>query len=265
MVSSALNWPLRWSYARHQDGEPLRFPTPHKKVDHRKPIVTEGPWRDIEARLRAHGALEELLRNQSVTLSVARNVGAVFMSARVMSVSPAIGPWLFQARVEGDPGLDRYEKELREFLRHIQGVMTTPAPSEGQFELAFTETGMPGATPADRWSSGTRHLALILLGLAALPEGSIMMIEEPELSLHPYAIRCLREKIHESAGEGRIQFFITTHSPYIAEAIDPEMKAHTLWQFSRAEDGSAEVTACKMDQEVADAIDSLKVGASGSE
>ncbi len=61
VVSSALNWALRWAYARHADGEPLRFPTPQKKVDHRKPIVTESLWRDIETRLRARGTLKEWL------------------------------------------------------------------------------------------------------------------------------------------------------------------------------------------------------------
>lgn len=208
-------------------------------------------------------SLQGLFRQQKMMLPTGRAVPSVFQSNPVIEVSSqSIGQWLLEAKITDRAELADYLGWLQQFLPHARGVLTPPA-REGQFGIRMEESDLPGSTPASLWSSGTAHLALILLGMAALPQGSIMMIEEPELSLHPRAIWDLRKEIHRVAGEERIQFFITTHSPWIAEGIEPETEDHTLWRFSRGDDGSAKAVPCRSDQEVADAIDSLKLPSEG--
>ncbi len=224
-------------------------------------------WRDPIGLSRGNfanafsGAFEAQLRDQSMTLLTGRTVPSVFVGGRAIQISPGtIGQWMLQARLADNPDLASYEEALRRFLPHIESIQTNPSPAErGQFDLGVAERNMPGSTPAAQWSSGTAHLALILAGLAALPKGSIMIVEEPELSLHPRAIWDLMDEIRRAASERRIQFFLTTHSELVAEGVEPETEDHTLWRFSRNEDGSAEPIRCTTDKEVVEAIDSLKV------
>ncbi len=63
--------------------------------------------------------------------------------------------------------------------------------------------------------------------------------------------------VRDAAERGRIQFFLTTHSSVVAEGVEPATENHTLWRFSRREDGSAETIPCTTEAEVVDAIDSL--------
>ncbi len=204
-------------------------------------------------------AFEEILRIKSMFLPTGRNMPFRFTGHRVEEVSPQdAGPWMLQAKVEDWSELRDYQDGLRAFLPHLLSLRTNlSSTQQGQFELGAEEEELPGTTPADRWSSGTLHLALTLLGLAGLPKGSVMLIEEPELSLHPYALRRLMDQLREAADSGGMQFFMTTHSPVVTEGVRPATEDHALWRFSRGEDGSAEATSCTTEAEVVDAIDSL--------
>lgn len=206
-----------------------------------------------------HAAFEEMMRAKSMFLPTGRNVASQFTGRRVEEISPGdTGPWMLQAKVEDRPELPEYEDKLKAFLPHLESLRTSlSSAQQGQFELGAVEEELPGTTPANRWSSGTLHLALTLLGLVGLPEGSVMLIEEPELSLHPYALRRLMDLVREAADSGRIQFFLTTHSPVVTEGIHPDEADHGLWRFSRKEDGSAEANVSTTEAEVAEAIDSL--------
>ncbi len=206
-----------------------------------------------------HAASEEIIRMKSMFLPTGRNTPVRFEGHRVEEISAQdAGPWMLQAKVEDWDELPQYEDELRTFLPHLQSLRTTSVSRQGgQFELGAIEGRLPGTTPANQWSSGTMHLALTLLGLVGLPRGSVMLIEEPELSLHPYAIRRLMEKVTAVVDEGRIQVFLTTHSPLVAMGIHPDEADHSLWHFSRKEDGSADAISCSTEAEVVKAMDSL--------
>lgn len=67
-------------------------------------------------------------------------------------------------------------------------------------------------------SDGMFHVLRILLQLASSKKGDIIIIDEPELHLHPGAARCLKEILHEKCSE--IQIICTTHSPVF---IDPSI------------------------------------------
>ncbi len=206
-------------------------------------------------------SFDHIMRARSMFLPTGRRVTSLFAAQPVEELSPGdAGPWALQAKVEDRHELPEYEDALRAFLPHLESLRTTFAGRErGRFEFGAVERGLPGTTGADRWSSGTSHLALTLLGLFGLPEGSVMLIEEPELSLHPYALRRLMDLLREAAERGRIQFFLTTHSPVVTEGIRPVTADHSLWRFSRREDGSADATPCTTEAEVVDAINSLLI------
>ncbi len=202
-------------------------------------------------------ALPALMRMRSVTFTADRRVPSSFGASAVDRPAPeTFGPWMVRAKGEDKPEFEDYRALLSEFLPHIQGVLTSPM-GQGILRLGLIENGLEGMTPADLWSSGTAHLSLLGAGLTFLPKGSVVLIEEPELGLHPYAIRRLMERVVIAAEERRIQFFLTTHSPLVAMGIHPDEGDHALWHFSREEDGSATANPRVTEAEVVDAMDSL--------
>ena len=203
--------------------------------------------------------LTDFPRTRTAAFPASRGIPSFFRVAEVERLSSdEIGPWLVSAKGEDQPEFEEYQTLLGEFLPHIRGVLTSPTATD-HLRLGLSEDPLSGMTPADLWSSGTTHLSLLVSGLAFLPEGSVIIIEEPELGLHPYAIRRMMTRLREVAEEGSVQVFLSTHSPLVVEGVEPETKDHTLWQFSRAEDGSAEATRRETDKEVDQAVTSLLV------
>ncbi len=231
----------------------------------RSSLSKEDPWiagTDVNRGRLAEllvSAVGELMRTRTAFLPAGRGLSPLFESRRVDQVTPGdAGPWMLQAKVEDRPELPDYQEGLRAFLPHLRSLRTGLSRTQsGRFELGAVEEGLPGTTPADRWSSGTRHLAMILQGLVGLPQGSVMLIEEPELSLHPEALHRLMDRIREAADSGKIQLFVSTHSPRVVYGLRPETDDHGLWQFTRGPDGGAEVLPRVTEAEVADAMDSL--------
>jgi hypothetical protein len=74
-----------------------------------------------------------------------------------------------------------------------------------------------GSLKIDCWefSGGMARALGILLALETHPSDGTLLIEEPEQSLHPWAIRAIMEHIREVTRERGIQVILTTHSPMV--------------------------------------------------
>lgn len=68
-------------------------------------------------------------------------------------------------------------------------------------------------------SSGSRQILTVITQLFWSPEGSLLMIEEPEISLHPQAQVDVLEMFGEAIREGKKQIIATTHSISMLQAL----------------------------------------------
>lgn len=94
--------------------------------------------------------------------------------------------------------------------------------------LAVLVEGNGALTPLNSASDGTvRFLAMIALLLS--PEApSVIMFEEIENGIHPHRIRLLLELIEETVGRRGIQFFATSHSPFLLASTWEASDTRTL-------------------------------------
>ena len=106
----------------------------------------------------------------------------------------------------------------RVFGQAIQFKMTSAGFSFEKNEILIEMSGHNGWFPIDKLSDGMFHVLRILLQLASCNKGDILVIDEPELYLHPGAARCLRDILVERISE--IQIICATHSPIF---IDPSV------------------------------------------
>lgn len=80
-----------------------------------------------------------------------------------------------------------------------------------------------GTAKREKWfegvqeSDGTLRVAGMMTALLQQPRPSVIALEEPELTVHPGALRLLHEYIHEAATTGQV--ILTTHSPELLDML----------------------------------------------
>lgn len=112
-----------------------------------------------------------------------------------------------------------YESKRR-LLHELQNVVASATDVHieiafGQFQLSLEERDR--LTPAPRLSDGTlRYLSLLCLLLDPSPS-AVLVLEEPELGLHPDAIRSIAKLLKEASRHRQI--FVTTHSTLLVDCF----------------------------------------------
>ena len=125
-------------------------------------------------------------------------------------------------------------KKHRNHYRAIRDTVRLAAPffddfvlepeelNEDKIRLEWTHQGVDDYYDASSLSDGTlRFMALATLFLQ--PEQfrpSVILLDEPELGLHPYAITLLASMIHSVSEE--TQVILATQSPILLDHFDPE-------------------------------------------
>ena len=88
---------------------------------------------------------------------------------------------------------------------------------------SFVESGRRQPVMASGVSDG--HLQMLLMLTALFAEGrqraSIILLDEPELSLHPWALAVLGKAIKAAARDHQKQVIIATHSPVLMSQFEP--------------------------------------------
>jgi predicted ATPase len=109
------------------------------------------------------------------------------------------------------------KKRLLELLSEVAPGFTDVEiiPEGGQLRLYLTEGDRN--VPAHRLSDGTlRYLSLLAILLDPGP-AKLVLIEEPELGLHPDVLPALRDLLVEASS--RFQLIVTTHSTQLVDAM----------------------------------------------
>lgn len=134
--------------------------------------------------------------------------------------------WSVLANLQGYRAVDdRYETLLgfmRQAFPSFRDLVLEPTGPASIYG-SLVEQGRSRPILASGASDGHIHMLLLLTGLFA--EGrqrtSIMLLDEPELSLHPWALAVLGEAIKAAANEHQKQVIVATHSPVLMSQFKP--------------------------------------------
>jgi len=112
-------------------------------------------------------------------------------------------------------------RALSTFLPRFKRISTRVEGNTVQFNLH--EDGLRAPVPATRLSDGTiRFIALLALLLSPSPP-PLICIEEPELGLHPDALKLLADLMIEASA--RTQLIVSTHSDALVSAFTEEAES----------------------------------------
>jgi predicted ATPase len=119
---------------------------------------------------------------------------------------------------------DRYETIMRFMTRCFPSFdgLAFEQTGAGSLYGLFVEKGRQRPIAPLAISDG--HLQMLLLLAALFSEGrtvaSVLLLDEPELSLHPWALAVLAEAVKFATVEWNKQVFIATHSPVLLSQFD---------------------------------------------
>ncbi len=121
---------------------------------------------------------------------------------------------------ERDKALYQAVKET--LARIVPGIKEVTTRRRGrQLALAFEEAfsgGTSAAFEASSISEGTLRALAVLLAIYQLQAPTLVMLEEPEASIHPGAAAILADALSEASL--RTQILVTTHSPDLITRFD---------------------------------------------
>lgn len=92
--------------------------------------------------------------------------------------------------------------------------------------LAFEEAGIGRPWSVEEVSDGTIQSLALFVAIVEAP-GPLLLIEEPENSLHPWIVRVILDLCREARDK---QIVLTTHSPVLLNYVEPN-NVFLVWQY----------------------------------
>jgi predicted ATP-binding protein involved in virulence len=134
---------------------------------------------------------------------------------------------------------DKYTKDILEEINRLieQSLCGKHIQEKGQDFLEAADGRRMNIVNSSSGQQETLPLTIILAALpflASPPVGQTVYIEEPEAHLFPSAQRNIIELIATvfNSRKEQLQFFITTHSPYVLTALNNLLQAGLLYEES---------------------------------
>ncbi len=132
----------------------------------------------------------------------------------------------------------RFQAILKNIAGKIPGIdrIDTERTSDGRLLLCFNDKGFHDPFYAQQMSDGTLKMFAYLLLLEDPSPPPFLCIEEPENGLYHKLLETLADEFREHAVRrrgGGSQIFVTTHQPYLVDALDP----NEVWILDKGSDG----------------------------
>ena len=156
---------------------------------------------------------------------------------------------------------DRFRSVLTRIADKIPGIhrIDTERTPDGRLLLRFNDRGFEDPFYARQMSDGTLKLFAYLLLLEDPAPPAFLCIEEPENGLYHKLLETLVQEFRARATgqEPGSQVFVTTHQPYLVDALDPE----EVWILEKGEDGFASIRRASDDPTIVNmAAEGLPLG-----
>jgi predicted ATPase len=124
----------------------------------------------------------------------------------------------------GQESLDRIAEVMQATLPGFRDITVSAVGGYLVPRISIMSKDNGGAKPQQfdpiQMSDGTLRVLGILLALYQQPAPRLLVIEEPEQTVHPGVLPALAEAFKEASE--RTQIIITTHSPHLVDQFDPE-------------------------------------------
>lgn len=142
----------------------------------------------------------------------------------------------------------RFQTILNQIAKKIPGIkrIDTERTNDGRLLLRFNDKGFNDPFYSQQMSDGTLKVFAHLLLLEDPTPPPFLCIEEPENGLYHKLLESLAKEFREHATgrKGGSQVFITTHQPYLVDALEPD----EVWILEKGTDGFSTIRRASNDE-----------------
>lgn len=134
-----------------------------------------------------------------------------------------IAPFLLKLREKHKAAYSQIIDAIRlvtPFFDNFKLTKTEMRPGEEKVRLDWTQKGSDYPMQPYHFSDGTMRFICLVTALLQPEMPSLIVIDEPELGLHPYAIDILAELM--KAASKKTQVIVSTQSPALVDSFEPE-------------------------------------------
>lgn len=125
-----------------------------------------------------------------------------------------------QGRSSVDPRYDTIMTLMREAFPSFRGLVIEATGAQSLYG-SFVDSERRSPVAASGVSDGHLQLLVLLTALFGGRERSLILLDEPEISLHPWPIVVLARAIERAMNERGQQILIATHSPVLLSQFPP--------------------------------------------
>lgn len=144
----------------------------------------------------------------------------------------------------------RFQAILNRIADKIPGIdkIDTEGTNDGRLLLRFNDKGFQDPFYSQQMSDGTLKVFAYLLLLEDPTPPPFLCIEEPENGLYHKLLESLAQEFREHATgrKGGSQVFITTHQPYLVDALEPS----EVWILEKGLNGFSIIRRASQDETV---------------
>ncbi|MGL4338813.1 MAG: AAA family ATPase [Rhodoglobus sp.] len=156
----------------------------------------------------------------------------------------------------------RFQQILDRIADKIPGIsrIDTETSNDGRVLLRFNDHGFSDPFYSQQMSDGTLKVFAYLLLLEDPTPPPFLCIEEPENGLYHRLLETLAEEFraHATGQKGSSQVFLTTHQPYLVDALRPD----EVWILEKQSTGFSEIRRASADDRISNFVDEgLPLGA----
>lgn len=168
------------------------------------------------------------------------------------SIPTFITGWMLNDR----PTYDSFISLVKRLLPRLENLQVEP--SGNMANLFVRENDLTNQFSGNELSKGSREILVVLGAIALAKESSVLFIEEPEIHLHPFALRELKSIMLDAVKEKDLQIVISTHYPLFLQDLDPETdQTVKVFKFENKEKSGNYVREIRTDKEISELIDKL--------
>lgn len=135
----------------------------------------------------------------------------------------------------------KFQDILNSIAKKIPGIQKIEAVKtvDGRVLLRFNDRGFQDPFYAQQMSDGTLKVFAYMLLLADPTPPSFIGIEEPENGLYHKLLESFVQELRRKTKDTQhsTQIFITTHQPYLVDALSPE----EVWILTKEDDGFSSI------------------------
>jgi len=154
---------------------------------------------------------------------------------------------------------EKHRKQYQQLFKALRRVMPTleaikvPYNPNRTLSLAFEEKGFGRPWIPEDISDGTIQTLALLVAVFD-PRTKLVTIEEPENSVHPWALRNFVGAVREVVQDKQI--LLTTHSSILIDQMKPE----EVWIVSRPQAATRIESLVEIDPEISSMVESGEIG-----